>query len=329
MLEIVNPSIDNLIDKLNYFDNEEKKCVNELIAKKRDEFLLNSKSPFEMDYALKRMDPWMHDLMFLMNEVNSSDVWENYIVRLPNWNKGIYNNANQVVYGQMMHHTVKTASSALKNGKLDFDGLISYLAQRRKIIALFQDTLMSGSVGDKRESNMETDCINHYAEILNRFPKEQAGNGTIVLNQKTMTIEEQVYILEEHYTVVAKIGEGQLKLSSINFDKKKLIHTDAKTAEVIMAYVKNVLFQRIMEETDEETIMRDLGRMFWWLCQAKPWKLGDPSIAETLFKTILELKGCEIFKWREKCIPWVEAMVFADPEQFSTHFIKMFDRKSL
>jgi hypothetical protein len=61
------------------------------------------------------------------------------------------------------------------------------------------------------------------------------------------------------------------------------------------------------------------------ICQAKPWRLGDPSIAEMLIRTILTLKEEESRPWKEELIPWIEVMCEPKMEKFAANFHLLFE----
>ena len=95
-----------------------------------------------------------------------------------------------------------------------------------------------------------------------------------------------------------------------------------------MDYVEHTLFPQALKEEDSEKLLEDLGRIFWWICQAKPWHRGDPSILrETLIRAILVSKGMENPPWKIDLIPWVEVTVEPEVEKFAKNFHSSFDWK--
>jgi len=74
--------------------------------------------------------------------------------------------------------------------------------------------------------------------------------------------------------------------------------------------------------------MELLGEIFWWICRAKPFQRGDPSIAEMLVKAVaLACDKIELPPWKEGLIPWAEVMVEPDPHAFGKNFNTLFESK--
>ncbi len=101
-------------------------------------------------------------------------------------------------------------------------------------------------------------------------------------------------------------------------------HTSPQNAQRIMQYVKEELYPEALKEEDPQKLTEKLGEIFWWICQAKPWNFGDPSIAETLIRTLWTLKGRESPPWKKNLIPWVKVMVEPDVEEFAKNFHTLF-----
>jgi len=53
------------------------------------------------------------------------------------------------------------------------------------------------------------------------------------------------------------------------------------------------IYELALKEQDPQEIQKLAGAMFWWICQAKPWKRGDPSIAEIIVRAIFKEIGFE------------------------------------
>lgn len=86
------------------------------------------------------------------------------------------------------------------------------------------------------------------------------------------------------------------------------------------------LFDKIKGEEDKHIVMSDSAQMFWWICQAKFWDLGDPSIAEIIMRTTWQVKGLENLPWKVGIIPWVEAMKCKTAEEFAATLPSLLDR---
>ncbi|MBI2810023.1 MAG: hypothetical protein HYX67_04240 [Candidatus Melainabacteria bacterium] len=71
--------------------------------------------------------------------------------------------------------------------------------------------------------------------------------------------------------------------------------------------------------------MNPLGKVYWWMCQCKPYFWGDPSIAETMIKAVAYSKGYEVPRWKENLIPWEQVMEHPSVEVFAERFYSFFD----
>lgn len=103
----------------------------------------------------------------------------------------------------------------------------------------------------------------------------------------------------------------------------RLYHSTGSSIEQALAHVHH-LYQQAIEANGEEHVINVCGQMFWWLCHAKPWCAGDPSIAEMFFRLLLSEKEIDSSPWLENVIPWVEAMKPCTPEEFGLRFSSLF-----
>ena len=102
-----------------------------------------------------------------------------------------------------------------------------------------------------------------------------------------------------------------------------MLHSSLKSAQAILNYVEK-LYDEVSKSEDPDTIKYLSGKIFWWLCQAKPWLRGDPSISEMLIRSIWVTKGLASPSWESDLIPWVETVIDTDPENFGNNFHKLF-----
>ncbi len=131
------------------------------------------------------------------------------------------------------------------------------------------------------------------------------------------------------YQYMGEIDGKPIELSRFDDTGKLIWHTEFENIEPIMNHVKNNLWKEALEEKDYDKLMQKLGEIFWWVCQAKPWSLGDPSIAEMLIKSVLASKGFSSLAWKEGITPWVEVMVEPGVNEFSKNFATLFDTGSI
>ena len=69
-----------------------------------------------------------------------------------------------------------------------------------------------------------------------------------------------------------------------------------------------------------------MGLVFWWICQAKPWERGDPSIAEILIKSYCMERGINLPPWKAGIVPWEEVMKTFNPLKFAERFHELFEQ---
>lgn len=249
---------------------------------------------------------------FAIGEDFLDNCCQTYIIRQNNWNK-TYNNFDQRKYMHEMHHSVKVGSCLLKEES--FNDMLIFLAARRSMIAA-QSGQKSENVGRLRQDWHQpyTRFDDIYSAIPARFLENEAF------------FENNVTILQEgSYTCWGHIHSKKIPLQTISNDTQMVFHTDSKYIDEILDYVKTDLYPKAIDETDPTLLMEDLGTIFWWICQAKPWILGDPSIAETLIRAIWVSRGFENAPWQKGLIPWVEATVQPDVDTFAKNFYKLFE----
>jgi Avirulence protein len=128
------------------------------------------------------------------------------------------------------------------------------------------------------------------------------------------------------YKLRAPIGKEWVKHSNFsNHGIPIIIHTESPEDVKKMVDHARKLFDEALLENEKQKVMEKAGLIFWWLCQAKPWVRGDPSIAELLIKTLLRKKDIPIRPWTVGIIPWVQVMLELDPVAFSRKFHTLFE----
>lgn len=105
-------------------------------------------------------------------------------------------------------------------------------------------------------------------------------------------------------------------------------HTDENSIDKSLNHV-DFLYKQIQSSNDKKEIISLSGKFFWWICQIKPWNLGDPSIAEMLFRSIWSEKGIPNDSWISSVIPWCETLKESDVEIFGENFDKLFERSTV
>ena len=275
-------------------------------------------------------------------EDKESDLWQNYIVRKSNWNK-LYASIDQKEYGKMMNASVRATSRCIKEKGWDFDTALRFLAIRRSDFAQHHG---KHGYGQLRTCVSETRCNSAYLplaerlwEICEKIQKGPSPSQKLVrllpgAEGKIIPIKpSEKEAKSNQWQFFEKIdNEKQIALSIVDFrdstpmDKKNtiILHTHHEKIPEIMLYVSR-LYEEAMKENDSRKLTEKLGKIFWWICQAKPWDHGDPSIAEMLIRSILTVKGKPIRPWKEDLIPWMEVMAQPDVEIFSRGFPSFFE----
>ena len=123
---------------------------------------LSSNSLYMLEFLLDRSDD---DLEFILSfpKEEIGEKWQNYVIRQKDWSKA-YHNADQEIYGQMMHHTVMVASRLLTERNWSFDDVLMFLAIRRQMAAFVAKHPKSGKYGRLRlrlEDNPITYCAGY------------------------------------------------------------------------------------------------------------------------------------------------------------------------
>lgn len=272
-------------------------------------------------FLLLKLDSETLDFVLKIPEDNIGNNWQNYTVRIKGFKK-IYNNSNQERYGKWMHHTIKTAALTTPEKNWDFDQLMNFLAMRRGILATLSNQRGSRMVGVKRTGDMFTSCEDSYKNIIETI--RSAPEGKYKFDD-----EDQKF----KYIYVKAFEDQPIPFSVITIAKPPhygaVEHPPPEVATAAMEYVKSTLYPHALEEKDPEKLMEDLGRIFWWICQAKPWEYGDPSIAESLVRTIWTMKfpDKENPPWNEGIIPWEQVIIETNVDEFAKNFHSLFEWK--
>lgn len=286
-------------------------------------------------------------LSILHVEDASPEVAEHYIVRKEGFAQQLYKGTDQNTYGIAMHKSVKQASACIHEFNWKFDKLVKFHAMQRREIGCRAGRFHSDAIGIEKTSNCETSCYTEYAELTIDFHqkwesiKENGDQKNLRNSQEEDIIDEDNEFLSLDYPLqfVSEINGEKLILTSVGFKKgykigeevklgncAVILHTRPTNAKKVMNYVEE-LYNAALEESDPEKLTEQLGEIFWWICQAKPWNLGDPSIAELLIRTVWDSKGLESPPWNVGVIPWVKASMEPDVKEFAKNFKNLFEWK--
>ena len=296
----------------------------------------NNESDQLMPFLITSKKEVVDFLYNLKIEEATPEIAKNYVVRKEKF-AVLYLNADQYVYGNKMHQAVKRASACLKKFDWTFKELVQFHALQRRGIG-YGITREWREIGRLRNTEMMTYCQGQYSDLGKEYLK------LFFSIQEGGEIPKGIEIIEEkgnkYLLFVADIKGNKISLSkvSIRKEKKKLLkkqelkryqapivyHTGADNAKLAMGYVEE-LYDAALKESDPDQIMEKLGEIFWWICQAKPWRFGDPSIAELLIRTVLDAKGLESPPWNVNLIPWVAVSLEPDVKKFAKNFKNLFE----
>lgn len=255
--------------------------------------------------------------------------WSNFIVRDKNWDQlAMYNtNGTQEAYGRRMQRAVALMSDVITDG-VSFEKLCDYSAILRANIARELKHEKAGFFGIKRTQSGDTTPLGGVYENLGLFLEEKDQKIRDGQVDPFYKIKPCLYNPKMHFGFVKGfIGKKEMGLSEFCFypnnGRKQLIHTQVDNIPIIMEYTKELYEQAL--KVDNPTEVKEIaGKIFWWLCQAKPWLRGDPSIAEIIVRSICTVKGLSNHPWKNDTIPWAEAMKDFNPEDFSKRFYSLF-----
>lgn len=267
-----------------------------------------------LDYTQKlnpadRLQSWissgeLDELRERYSVENSLSQWERYVNR-GIWEKSaIYGNTgSQQPYGALMHQSIVMATSLVNKRDLTFEQLASFCAYRRQEMANILEHAQFYKFGmliDPKSDSLKTEFLGPYKTL---------GNYLKTVDQNT---------------VIGSINGENINLSS--WTSTQLKHTSPSQITKILGHVET-LYDKVKKEKDPEKVMELSGRIFWWICQSKPWSLGDPSIAEMIVRTLWNTKGIEQHAWKLGVIPWVETMKTFNEEDFAKNFVNLLDRE--
>ena len=269
--------------------------------------------------------------------------WDHYVVRMPGW-KNAYGGSSQEEYGALMHQAVQRATLCRKEKNWNCEEMLDFLAKQRRIIGYRLVHPQRTLTGILRSPNdkARTYCNTIYQKVSDRLWQkinEQKNDSYLQIKDfdgKTAKL-----------TFIGKINGKSIELSKIDFREtykdeslKKLVetkieqsrekctlltHTSQENAVLVMSHVKKTLYPEACAINDQNKLNKKLGEIFWWICQAKPWNIGDPSIAELLIRSVWQEKGLESPAWKVGIIPWEEVSVEPDMEIFSQKFHTFFE----
>ena len=249
---------------------------------------------------------------------------DHYIIRKSVWGQAY--NMNQTEYGLRLHQGVLMGVYGLQEN-WSYEQLLFFLAFHRKLTAdeLGQvKTDMSFGYGVLRGSYPAfTPCDRDsvYYSLGQRLKSEQKewknSDNYIVKEEKNSILCTQREMIDGVYVNLSKV--------LIKGDDISILHTDPSEISKVMSHIEK-LYYLALNETNEERLLEQLGEIYWWICQGKPWFGGDPSIAEMLIKTIWRFRtGKDLPPWKIDLVPWESVIEQANVKKYKLNFQNLLD----
>ncbi len=246
--------------------------------------------------------------------------WENYVVRGFEWEKEY--RCSQKKYGSFMYRATLIGADGIKK-KWSFIQNLTVLAEIRKHIAQKLGHSYAWCYGQIRNKVLITKLEKPYDRV-NSMLEQLAEKGITAYLSFPKKSDNEVRPISTFGKISNKIIPlSQKFFGEVDFqDYKKLnflIHTHYKFTSLIMDHVET-LYEESLQINNTEKLHCKLGEIFWWICKAKPWNRGDPSIAELLIKSIYRFHEIEPPAWKTGIIPWVAVECEPDVDQFANNF---------
>ena len=195
--------------------------------------------------------------------------------------------------------------------------LITLACLGRHLIAQIQHPGPDAKHYGALRTESATTFLEEHKDVVNRLKKELSSKNA--LNSDWLNREE------EDVQYIGNLEYRKDELSKFYWSSGLIKHTYLRGGENDQ---KHTSYKNILEEClflEGERLHEKLGEFFWWWCQVKPVDLGDPSIAETLFKAMLISKGLPVPGWKKDLIPWVETLVIFDAVEFGKQFSSLWE----
>lgn len=268
-----------------------------------------------------------------------------YVVRQKNFIELYEYSPDQIQYGIEMGLAVKLAERLVKEKGVGGKELIQFFAGRRQRIATIQKTRDFHAFGTRRLKKAYSPCIGPY---YGQIPQELRKNSKSIKwddaedykqdfelpLRRTPSQKEDIHFFEIKGRLPGDKEDMILNVLGIDIKVPPeecltnvkalsiILHVGQTPAEFdrILDHAATLFDEAIRPHTPVHDAEENLIRAFWWICQAKPWERGDPSIAEMLMKTGFALKGIPLRPWKEATIPWVQVMLKGEED-----FVASFD----
>lgn len=281
----------------------------------------------------------LQDIKLSIEPLISDESATHYLVRKSNWAQDFYK-VDQIAYGRKLQEGTLIGLQAIQEGRWDFNQHLRFLEYHRNQMASELNQTDSANFGLLNCSNQR------IATLCDKEPYLDLGRRMPELFDKWQNVGNPLFI-EGPGNYIRNAWEGdwgykhivfncngknlQLTTFAINDDGslKAIIHPSIDILPDVLDYVSTI-YNSSLKEENPEVLLQNLGKMFWLICQAKPWLRGDPSIAEMMIKTLwLHNTGVELPPWKEGIIIWEKVIESCDIDEFGNNFQTFFEENPL
>lgn len=261
---------------------------------------------------------------------------------------------NQDIFNSAMDTTIHIAADALKNKSWDFNAIMAFSAFRRGKIAEWQGDRkdqvdyfgfprggpLRVSMSEYNESMVTklSGCYEPLRLALYKIHTEQLLSpptleipspmpeffyAKSLFTNKGFDSRQYKDAIGAFYITIKGLPIELTSLMPAYYGHDQIYHTPTKNIEAILGECAEIYKTAIKEDNIKELVPL-LGKLFWLICQAKPWRRGDPSIAEIIVRSILLSKDLKASPWKEGIAPWIEASKYIDGNAFGRDFASLF-----
>ena len=265
-----------------------------------------------------------YDIKPILDHIRTDDP-ARYIVRIQGgFDPIVYGYKDeQLLFGEFQSYTSQLGAAllALAPPGDKFGSLLSLCRLRRNEIAEINCQPDYVYVGIFRTDRRATHCRTVYKDLERRFYAMIRDADQRSKIAPFVTEESKGYII------------NHIKLNNCSYEGNGYLYIPDGTNQLKIIHPKNSLpytyCENLIEKGMNAASLADIHRvaaeMFWLICAFKPFRYGDPSIAESIIKALYLYKGYQMPAWKENIIPWVEATLCFDVAAFSELFTKLLD----
>ncbi len=253
--------------------------------------------------------------------LKTAEKCNHYVIRNKEFKKNSdFKDDDQIFYGSCMHRGTQIGAFGIKS-QWTFHQMLAVLSRLRQDFAIdiIGENDLSLAYGLNREIDYKSELDIEYNKVLKWAKALKSDNNSPFLHLHCWEKNRPQIV-----TTIGKIRDRFFPLSNVLIPKKIVFHTNPEHIAKILIHA-DVLYEEALKIDDLSQLNEKLGEIFWWICKAKPWNRGDPSIAEMLIKSVYLSKEIEPPAWKKGIIPWIEVELQSDLETFAKNFHKLLD----